>query len=137
LAIANLALLVNYTLRASSDILRIREEWGDARKHFEIEKISRAQQQAVEIEKELMEAGEDCPGAPGMEEYWEDYRRAANKARERILEIETALGDRRLPISVRWIRLFYFGCLPLLIGSLAFLHTWRDALEFFQAVVII
>ncbi len=136
LAIANIALLISYTLRVSNDFLRTREEWADARKFIEIERIQRALRSAREVDEAIASA-EPRPHeyAPFPDEWWEKYSEEREAALERIRKIEAGIANRRLQIYLRWIRLVIFGGLPLVIGVAALFHTWRNALDFFQAVV--
>ncbi len=136
LAIANFALLISYILRASNDFLRTREEWADARKFIEIEHIRRALRSAREVD-EAMASAEPRPDGyePFPDEWWEEYSDEREAALEHIRKIEAGLASRRLQMIVRWIRLFFFGGLPLVIGVAALSHTWRNVLDFFLAVV--
>lgn len=136
LAIANIALLISYMLRALNDLLRTREEWASARKFIEIERIRRAHRSARDTDEAIASA-EPLPDGtdPFIDEWWEHYADEREAALKHISKIEARLADRRLQIFVRWIRLFFFGGLPLLIGFAALTHTWRNALHFFQAVV--
>lgn len=136
LAITNIALLMNYALRASNDFLRAGEDWATAKKFIEIERIKRARRLAQDTEEAIM-SGQPSPNGNNSfdDEWWEEFSVIREEAIERIREIEDRLAERRLPISVRWIRLFFFGGLPLLIGFAALTHTWENALDFLKAVV--
>ena len=136
LAITNIAFLMNYALRASNDFLRAGEDWATARKFIEIERIKRAYRAAQDTEKAIL-SGEPPPNGDYSfdDEWWGKFSVTREEAVKRIREIEGRLAERRIPIFVRWIRLIYFGGLPLLIGFAALTHTWENALDFLNAVV--
>lgn len=138
LAAANIALLLNYILRASNDLLRTREEWATARKFIEFELIQRAHRSALEVEREInAQDPRSDRYNPVVEEWWEDYEATRDEALKRIKKIDSGLADRRFPIFIRWIRIFFFGGLPLLMGFTSLAHTWKDAVDFFRAVVAV
>lgn len=136
LAITNIALLINYTLRVLNDFLRAREDWGTAKKFIEIERVSRELRLAQDTD-EAIASGEPSPNGDYSfdDEWWEQFSVTRDKAKERIRKIEDRLAERRIPIFVRWIRLIFFGGLPLLIGFAALIHTWENALQFLKSVV--
>ena len=136
LAITNIALLINFTLRASNDFLRAGEDWATAKKFIEIERITRARRLAQDTD-EAIASGEPSPDGDFSfdEKWWEEFSVTREEAVKRIREIEDRLGERRIPIFVRWIRLIFFGGLPLLVGFAALAHTWENALHFLKAVV--
>lgn len=136
LAITNIALLMNYALRASNDFLRAKEDWATAQKFIEIERIKRARRLAQDTD-EAIASGEPPPNGDYSfdDEWWEEFSVTREEAIERIREIEDRVAERRIPILVRWIRLIFFGGLPLLIGFVALTHTWENALHFVKVVV--
>lgn len=136
LAITNIALLINYALRALNDFLRAGEDWATAKKFIEIERINRAYRAAQDTEEAIL-SGEPSPEGDSSfdDELWERFSVTREEAVKRIREIEDRLAERRLPIFVRWIRLIFFGGLPLLVGFTALTHTWKNALDFLKAVV--
>ena len=136
LAITNIALLMNYALRASNDFLRAREDWATAQKFIEIERIRRARRLAQDID-EAIASREPSPNEDYSfdDEWWEGFSITREEAVVRIREIENRIVERSIPIFVRWIRLIFFGGLPLLIGFAAFTHTWENALHFVKVVV--
>lgn len=136
LAIANIALLINYTLKASNDLFRAREDWANARKFIQIERIRRAHLSAKETEKQILSAQphpDEFDLSP--EPWWEEYHEVEEEGRTLIRNIEAGISNRRLPIIVRWIRLVFFGGLPVLTGLAALIHTWKTVLNFFLAVL--
>lgn len=135
LAITNFALLISYILRALNDLLRANEDWAYAKKFIEIEHIRRARDSARAREEAEFSAEKRAREDNFIEEYWEEYEEAYDKHLARVRKIEAKLGNRMVPVFVRWIRLFFFGGLPILIGIAALIHTWENAFNFFQAVV--
>ena len=136
LAIINIAFLMNYALRASNDFLRARENWATAQKFFEIERINRARRVAQDTDEAIASGELSANGDYSFEdEWWEEYSVTKEEAVRRIREIEDRIAERRIPIFVRWIRLIFFGGLPLLIGFTALTHTWENALQFLKAVI--
>ena len=136
LAIINIAFLMNYALRASNDFLRAREDCATAQKFIEIERINRARRVAQDTDEAIASGEPSADGDYSFEdEWWEEYSVTKEEAVRRIREIEDRIAERRIPIFVRWIRLIFFGGLPLLIGFAALTHTWENALHFVKVVV--
>ncbi|MHA1571084.1 MAG: hypothetical protein ACTSWM_04635, partial [Alphaproteobacteria bacterium] len=136
LAIANVALLINYMLRALSDLLRAKEDWAHAGKSIQMERVWRAEQEAANTEKEIMEADpsrEDY--GETWDEWWENCSAIRDDALQKVREIDVQLGQRTFPIIMRWVRLIVLGGLPLLVGFAALGHTWENVVIFFLAVV--
>lgn len=135
LSILNIALLFSYLLRALNDVLRVREEWANARIFIERQRAQRVWQQAKDIETAIDAADpRNEEQFQSLESWWEDAKEADESARDLISAIEAKIIDRRLPITVRWLRIWLLGSLPIMVGALAAIHTWRDAFQFVLSV---
>lgn len=135
LATVNFALLMSYTLSVSNDLLRAHEDWSTAKKNIEIERAIRADETAWHID-DAIASGEPPPGGkPIVDQWWEEASDIREEAVKRIRKIEAGRNERAVPIFVRWVRLVFFGGLPLLTGLAAVAHTWRNVWHFFEAVV--
>jgi hypothetical protein len=135
LAISNVALLVSYCIRAGSDLVRAAEEWAEAKKQIEIERIRRALESARDVDRAISEAEPSDRYDPVIDDWWESYQEAANSGIEKIRALEARIARRRIPIAMRWSRLVFFGGLPLVAAVLALAHTWREVIEFVRAIL--
>lgn len=135
LAAANLALLINYTLRVTNDLLKAREDWANAQRFMDIERIKRARQSAQWTEEIVMSGDPSGDPGPDADPWWEHYAETRDEAVRRIRMIQTRPNERRVAITTRWIRLVFLGGSPALIGVAALMHTWRNVWHFFQAIV--
>ena len=134
MAAINLVLLVAYGLRVSADFLRARENWADLVRFFEARRVNDAYADARKTDAEIM-SGQYDEGEWDPDPWYEIAIDIEAAAKERIAKLESKLGDRMMPRTIRHIRLWLLGGGPLAIGFIAFIHTIGPAWEFILAII--
>lgn len=132
LATINLGLIVAYGLRVSADFLRAREEGANLIRFFATRAADDAWRRARAVDESIADQERDYD--PDPDPWYERAIEIQEKESERIEEVEAKFGNRRLPKTIRHIRLWALGGAPLTIGLLALIHSGAAVREFALAI---
>ncbi|WP_143271629.1 hypothetical protein [Bradyrhizobium mercantei] len=138
LVLGVLLLLVNFLLRASTDLLRDRETGVLVTRYIEGERTKAALASArsaddymVQQEREMREGDY----TPDPEPWWDAYGKVEDAANAAVRKAEGRIGIRRLPRVLRHVRKSLEVCVPIAIALLALTLARTSLAGFAKALV--
>lgn len=135
LSVLNAALLVNFGLRATTDLLRAREEWAEVQKFLIADRLLVAERRARYIDNEEAKTRHEEENPFGPDPWWEYPIELREKSEKTLREIEDRIGERGFPRVFWHLRLAVYVTSPSALGLVALYHSWPNGLAFLCKVL--
>jgi hypothetical protein len=134
LSLAVLLLLVSFSLRASTDLLRDREAAILVTRYIEGERADAALAGAQDIDREMAEQQEEDHGG-GADPWWETYQEVRDAADAAVRKAEGRIGIRRLPRELRRVRKILEIGVPVVFAIVALILSRASLAKFAGALL--
>jgi hypothetical protein len=131
LAVTSFGLLVAFSLRAVTDILRARETWAEVQSHLLREKVFQAGEAARSIDDSEPNPNDD---GSWLDPWWESYYEIREDAEKQLAQIRERIGRRQVPIIVWWTRLIVESSTPFCVGIVALVLSRSTFIDLVQAL---